>query len=83
MKNTGQGNRIERSRKPVRCPSCGASPVATIMYGLPDCSEELFKKMLAGEIVSGGCIVMDDAPLWQCLKCKQLIHKRRKGRKAA
>jgi len=33
--------RVERARKPAKCPSCGAAPVASILYGLPAFDDNL------------------------------------------
>lgn len=32
--------RIERSRKPIKCPNCAKKPLATILYGYPNYTEE-------------------------------------------
>ncbi len=41
----------EESRN--RCPNCGSGNIAKIIWGLPDFTEELQKRIDAGEIVSG------------------------------
>jgi len=40
----------------IRCPNCGSSNIAKIIWGLPDFTEELQKRIDAGEVVLGGCI---------------------------
>ena len=44
----------EESRN--RCPNCGSGNIAKIIWGLPDFTVELQKRIDAGEIVLGGCI---------------------------
>ncbi len=57
--------------KPRKCPQCGSSKIAEIMYGLPDfSSEELNKDVEEGRIVLGGCIVAPDNPRWKCKDCE-------------
>ena len=57
------------TEKPDACPKCGSNKVARILYGLPDFSEELERKLGAGEIVLGGCTVFGDDPTWHCNDC--------------
>ncbi len=60
---------IEKA-KPGKCPQCGSSKIARIMYGLPDFSSgELKKDIEEGRIVLGGCIVGPDSPRWECKGC--------------
>ncbi len=72
-----QGQRIEKTRKPRRCPSCGASPMATIMYGMPAWSPELKEEIQAGKIVLGGCCITMDDPVWQCTNCGLTVYRKR------
>lgn len=71
-----QLERIERPRKPIKCPTCGKSPVATILYGMPNLNEELQQKLDEGRTVIGGCCCAYDDPVWQCSYCGQAIHKK-------
>lgn len=69
--------RIERQRKPRKCPSCGQATVATVFYGLPDFNDEFERKLDAGEITIGGCIsepYID--PAWHCTHCDADIYRR-------
>jgi len=61
--------RVERARKPVRCPSCGAAPVASILYGLLAFDEDLEQAMAEGRVALGSCCVTDDDPDWVCTYC--------------
>ncbi len=70
--------RLEQSRKPVRCPKCGGRPVARIVYGLPYFSEQEAAAVDAGKIVLGGCIFTNDDPAWECVPCGQQIYRSRK-----
>jgi len=60
---------MNRSRKKaVRCPDCDGVLVP-IMYGMPGI--DTFERAAAGEVILGGCIIMDGQPTWQCLDCSQ------------
>jgi hypothetical protein len=52
------------------CPKCGAGHVASILYGLPEFSEELRHELDAKQIVLGGCVVEGDDPQWRCNECQ-------------
>ena len=68
--------RIEGSRKPRKCPSCGNSPLASILYGYVGFDGELQKKLEEGRIVLSGCCVSDDDPKWECTNCGQKVYKK-------
>lgn len=68
--------RIKRSRKPGKCPSCGHSPLASILYGYVGFDGGLQKKLEEGRIVLGGCCVSDDDPKWECTNCGQKVYKK-------
>ena len=61
--------RIERESKPEKCPQCGCTPVAEILYGFPDFSGDLEQQLDTNEIVLGGCCISGDDPEWQCPRC--------------
>ena len=61
--------------KPRKCPKCGAKTIASILYGLPDFSEELKADIDAGKIVLGGCCIDPKNPIWKCTTCETLIYK--------
>ncbi|RMG53061.1 MAG: hypothetical protein D6723_07730 [Acidobacteria bacterium] len=69
----------ESKRKPRKCPVCGSSRIARILYGLPppDLPEKLKNDLDAGRIVFGGCIVFGDDPTWQCVNCGTSIFRKR------
>ena len=68
--------RIEASQHPKECPKCGHSPVAKILYGLPDFSPELDASIEAGKTSIGGCCRTGlDDPTWKCSKCGQRVWK--------
>jgi hypothetical protein len=69
--------RIERVTQPKRCPKCGHSPVAEILWGMPASSEKLDADLEAGRVTLGGCIVSDDDPAWKCKECGVVIYRRR------
>ena len=47
--------RVERAHKPAKCPSCGAAPLASILYGLPMFDDDLEQAMAERRIALGGC----------------------------
>lgn len=51
------------------CPACGCNQVASILYGLPDDSDELREDLRMKRVTLGGCVVSDDDPLWHCNVC--------------
>lgn len=65
--------RMERGRKPVKCPRCGFSPVAEVLYGEPSCSDKLEKEIASSRIILGGCLLTLDGPVWQCGFCNLKI----------
>ena len=77
-RSENSSRRMERTRRPAKCPSCGVSPVGTILYGMPAYDEEMHKEVEEGLTIIGGCCVSNDDPVWQCSKCKQQIYRKRK-----
>ena len=63
-------------RKPKKCPNCGNTKIATILYGLPAFDEQLEKGLNDGSIRLGGCCITDDDPKWECAKCGAKIYKK-------
>ncbi len=76
LTDTNAGERIERARRPAKCPTCGARTVATILYGLP-VIEEIEDDLREGKITLGGCLVSEDDPAWECISCGQHLWRRR------
>ncbi len=70
-------HRIERTRRPTKCPTCGFKPMGDILYGMPAWSEEFQKEVDSGRLIVGGCCVTDDDPKWECKSCGQQIYKTR------
>ncbi len=62
-------SRVTAQSRPSRCPSCGASGVSAILYGLPVVDEELDRDLDAGRIALGGCCVWEGMPSWRCSHC--------------
>ena len=56
--------------KPDVCPNCGHSPVAEILYGLLNDSDDLNRDLKAGLVTLGGCWHSGDDPAWECLECE-------------
>jgi len=64
-----QTKQLFTRRKPKQCPNCGASPLASILYGMPSFDDALQDKLSRGLVALGGCVVSDNDPNWQCNKC--------------
>ena len=67
-------------RKPRKCPKCGFSPVADILYGYVQFNneedEEKFREEeKAGKFVLGGCCIGNNDPQWQCSRCGIELYK--------
>jgi len=58
-----------RKYETVFCPKCGSGKVAKILYGWPDCSDEMKKKLKSKVIVLGGCCMSKDSPVYECTVC--------------
>lgn len=68
---------VYASRKPRKCPRCGAASVASIMFGMPVMAPELEQKIEEGRIVLGGCCMEALSPMWRCTACKTDIYHER------
>jgi len=73
-----ESEKIRVESKPEKCPVCGFSPVATILYGDIGYSPQLSQQMEKREVVLGGCSIYPDKPRWQCSKCGTKFYKRSK-----
>lgn len=70
--------RIERKRRPVKCPQCGHRPVAEILYGMPTMDADLENEIKEGRITIGGCGLTFDDPEWECTQCGLKIYRSKK-----
>ena len=52
-----------------KCPECGGTDIAMILWGLPQMSKDLEKKVKDKKIVFGGCIVSKNDPELECNDC--------------
>ncbi len=66
---------IRVKRKPRKCPQCGSSKIAVILYGMPEPDLEFDKSLNDGDIVLGGCCISGDDPQWKCAECEVDIYK--------
>ena len=55
---------------PVKCPNCGSTNIAEILWGLPAFTEKLKERLDEGKVVLGGCCISDDDPKYECNECK-------------
>lgn len=65
-----EGNEPSPGQQDDRCPDCGSGKVARILYGLPEFDDELERKIEAGEVVLGGCVITGDDPTRCYLECR-------------
>jgi len=72
-----ESNKIEARHKPEKCPVCGGSPVARIIWGYPNFSPQLEDDLKKGKYTLGGCEVSGDDPVWECSQCHQQIYRQR------
>jgi hypothetical protein len=54
--------------KPI-CPKCGSDKLASLLYGLPIEDDYLRELVRRKEVILMGCVVGQDDPQLQCLKC--------------
>ena len=52
------------SAVPAHCPRCTMAGVIPIVYGMVGFDDA--QRQERGEIVLGGCIIEDGAPIWHC-----------------
>lgn len=67
--------RIERRRRPVKCPQCGHRPMAEILYGMPSSDSWLEQKIKEGRITIGGCCIDSNDPAWECCLCGLKVYR--------
>ncbi|AGS38544.1 hypothetical protein [Cycloclasticus zancles] len=68
--------RIEKERKPNKCPNCSASPVASILYGYVGMDSVLEQKIEEGRVSLGGCCEGMGGPVWECTHCGLKIYQK-------
>lgn len=68
--------RIEKARKPNKCPDCGASPVANILYGYVGMDSVLEQKIEEGRVSLGGYCEGLGGPVWECTHCELKIYRK-------
>ena len=52
------------------CPKCGSANIARVLYGMPDYTDWLEKRLESGSIVLGGCSVTGDDADRFCNDCE-------------
>jgi hypothetical protein len=60
--------------KNKKCPKCGSRNVLLIHYGYIDDSD-VTQQIENGDFASGGCLIEDDSPKWECRECKNQFGK--------
>lgn len=54
-----------------KCPKCGSTRVALILYGLPAFDEELERQLQNEELFLGGCKISGMEPQYHCFACNK------------
>lgn len=60
-------------QKKIKCPYCGSTNIARILYGLPTFSSKLDEDIKMGKIVLGGCCEGIDDPKRHCNDCNRIF----------
>ncbi len=53
-----------------KCPKCGSTDTARILYGLPVMDEKMKRDIAEHRICLGGCCIGDNDPKYHCFKCE-------------
>ncbi len=56
-----------------KCPKCGSTRIAPILYGMPAFDEELQRKLDNEKIYLGGCLIEEMQPEYHCFGCRKDI----------
>ena len=73
--------RYEYKIKPKKCPVCGSTKIAKILYGYLAYSKKLENDLKTEKVVLGGCLITGDDPSWRCLDYNTVIYKKREKKK--
>lgn len=55
----------------MKCPFCGKTDIAEILYGMPFFSDKLQKELEEGRIILGGCCISENNPEYHCNNCSK------------
>lgn len=61
--------KVKKRLNSRKCPYCGATKLAKILYGMRFMNEGLMRDLKNHRIVLGGCCISDDDPEYQCVVC--------------
>ena len=53
-----------------KCPKCGGTDIAVILWGLPHFDENLKQEIKNKKTVLGGCCITGNDPKLECNDCK-------------
>lgn len=57
-----------------KCPRCGSSQTAPILYGMPALDDEMEARLKAKRLYIGGCCVSGNDPKYHCFGCNLNFH---------
>ena len=53
------------------CPFCNSDNIGKFVYGKPALTRQILVGFESGQIISGGCMLSENAPEWHCHQCKK------------
>ena len=62
---------VKNIRAQIKCPRCGSTQIARILYGMPAFDEDLVAQINAGKIHIGGCCITGFDAKYYCNDCKK------------
>jgi len=65
---------MKKTNNKKKCPKCGSINVLLIHYGYID-NPEAIQQIENGEFATGGCLISEDSPKWECKECKNQFGK--------
>ena len=65
---------MKKTNGKKKCPKCGSINVLLIHYGYID-DPDVIQQINNGEFATGGCLISEDSPKWECGECKNQFAK--------
>ena len=65
---------MKKTNSKKKCPQCGSINVLLIHYGYID-DPDAIQQIENREFATGGCLISEDSPKWECGDCKNQFGK--------